>query len=97
MWVNEVVFYGIILAVVVLVFTSVIVHDYRFIVEHPWAFCVELAFVGALPALLMVGVFYRTRNVSVKSSFLWFFTLTLKFALFHILLQLSGVYSFLLT
>jgi hypothetical protein len=86
-----------VIAFIVLVLTSVFVRDYAFIVEHPWLFILELVFFSLVPAMMIALVFVKTRHIKVKEGMKWLVALTLKFALFHILFQLSGVYTVLFT
>lgn len=94
--VKTIVLWGLILAAVGLIVTSIIVRDYSFIVEHPFAFCIELVFFSVVCSLIIAVVFARTRKISIKEIWTWFFAMVLKFAAFHILFQLSGVYTVLL-
>lgn len=90
---NKVILYCIFLATLVLVVTSFIVRDVAFIKNHPMSFLVELFFMSVVSSLIICFVFARTRLVRVKDSITWFFALVAKFAIFHILFQLSGVYT----
>lgn len=93
--VNNGIIWSVIIAVIILVVTSVIVRDYEFIVKRPLAFGLELFVVSVVCSFLICIVFLRTRNVPVKDTLTWFIAITIKFALFHILFQLSGVYTIL--
>lgn len=90
---NQVIVWGLVTALLVLVVTSLIVRDYGFIVQNPWPFIVELFFFSLIPSLFIIIVFVRTRHIPVKDSLNWLGVLTVKFAMFHILFQLSGVYT----
>jgi hypothetical protein len=90
---NQVIFWSLIIATIVLVITSLIVRDYYFIVEHPWLFVWELLCFSVIPSLLIVFVMAKTRSISVKDVFKWLIAMIIKFAVFHILFQLSGVYT----
>lgn len=92
-WVNRYIFIGLVVALIALLVTSIMVRDYKFIVEHPWAFVIELLFFSAIPSLLIAIVFVKTRRITIKDGIIWFFVMMIKFAAFHILLQLSGVYT----
>lgn len=96
-WVNRTIVWGIIVALGALVVTSILVRDYAFIIKSPMKFVVELVAFSVLPSLFIAIVLVKTRNIPVKDSFLWFMGLLVKFAIFHVLLQLSGVYTVLFT
>lgn len=85
---------GLFLTLLVLGMFSFYVQDYDFIIQHPGAFFSELIAVGLLPALLMVFVFSITRKLSPNETLVWFFTVLLKLMILHLLLQLSGCYSY---
>jgi uncharacterized membrane protein YvlD (DUF360 family) len=91
----ETLFYtGIIVSIVVLGIFSFIVKDISFIKEYPLDFFIELIFVSVVPALLMVFVFARTRNMSPNTTLVWFLSVLIKLMIFHILFQLSGLYTY---
>jgi len=94
---NQVIVWGLVAALLILVITSLIVRDYGFIIHHPLPFIVELLFFSLIPSLFIIIVFVRTRHIPVKDSLNWLGVLTVKFAMFHILFQLSGVYTVLFT
>lgn len=92
-FVNKVILWSIIIAFVFLVITSLLVRDYYFIIKHPYDFIWELLFFSVVPSLLFVFIFVKTRNIPVKDTIPWFIAMVVKFAIFHILFQLSGVYT----
>lgn len=92
-WVNRSIFIAMVIALIALTVTAIIVRDYDFMVKHPWAFIIEIIFFSAVPSLLIAIVFVKTRRITIKDGIIWFFVMMLKFAIFHILLQLSGVYT----
>lgn len=94
-WVNRVIVIAVIAALIALVVTSILVRDYRFIVDSPVKFTIELIAFSVLPSLFVAIVLVKTRNIPVKDSLLWFLGMLVKFAIFHVLLQLSGVYTIL--
>lgn len=81
-------------SVFVLCVVSFYVKDIDFIVRHPFDFFMELFFVSVIPALLMVFVFAKTRRFSSEQTTVWFYSLLLKLMIFHILFQISGIYSY---
>ena len=67
--------------------------DIGFIINQPFDFIFEMIFISLIPALLMVFVFARTRNISPQDTIVWFLTILLKLIILHILFQLSGIYT----
>lgn len=91
----EVIFYiGLFLSILILCITSFYVKDYAFILDRPFDFFMELFFISIVPALLMVFIFAKTRKLTTSETQVWFFTVLLKLMIFHILFQLSGIYSY---
>jgi hypothetical protein len=90
---NKIIVWGLIVAFIVLVITSIIVRDYQYMVQHPLNFSIETVVFSVIPALIIAFIFLKTRGLSVKTSFIWFIVMVLKFAIFHILFQLSGIYT----
>lgn len=86
-----------VVATIVLVITSVIVRDIAFIQQHPLKFLLELFFMSVVSSLIICLVFARTRGVKVRDTITWFFALVAKFAIFHVLFQLSGIYTVMFT
>ena len=82
-----------VISIIVLAFMSIINKDIAFIVQRPASFFAELICVGAIPALIMVFVFSRTRLFTSEETKVWFLASMFKLMVFHILLQTSGVYS----
>lgn len=85
--------YGVFAAAVALMVTAAVVRDAAFMAEHPVRFAVETLLVAYVPAAVVVGVMQRTRDLTTRDSLLWIALLGVKLALFHVLLQLSGVYA----
>lgn len=73
---------------------SIIVRDYRHIVERPFIFTLELLFMMVLPAIPLL-FFYVSRGISFVKAMAWASSLAAKFGVFHVVLQLSGMYSYL--
>lgn len=90
---NKVIMWSLIIATAVLIITSILVKDVGFIKSDPIAFLIELLFISVISSLIICVVFAKTRNVKVKDTITWFLALMAKFAIFHVLFQLSGVYS----
>jgi hypothetical protein len=93
MIIENITYIGLFATVLILSIFSFIVKDIGFIRDNPVDFAIELLFISFLPALMMVFVFGRTRKVDSNKLVLWFVTLILKLMIFHILFQLSGLYS----
>jgi len=73
---------------------SAIVRDTEFIVKDPIKFTIETILMGIVPALaILLVIYYRTNKIST-TNISEFFLLAGKFALFHILFQLSGYYRY---
>lgn len=79
--------------ILVMLVLSMIVRDLEFIKEHASEFFVELIAVALFPSMIIVLVFSRTRGLSKKDAVFWFFSFFLKFAIFHILFQTTGLYG----
>lgn len=81
-------------SLILLIVTSIMIRDVDFIRTHPYDFVMELIFISFVPALLMVFVFARTRRLSKYDTVIWFIKVLLKLMIFHILFQLSGIYTY---
>lgn len=71
---------------------SILVRDTKYIEEHPNKFMIELFLISVLAAIPIFYLGYA-RDVSLKTTTIDFIFLVVKFALFHIGMQLSGFYS----
>lgn len=91
--VNYVILWTVIAALVFLIVTSIIVRDYEFIIKSPGLFIIEILFFSVIPALIIVFIMARTRNMPVKDTLGWLIAMIFKFSIFHVLFQLSGVYT----
>lgn len=85
---------GVIFAIFALIIVSLVVRDIEFIRNQPGEFFIELIFVSLIPALLMVFVFARTRKLDSRQTLVWFLGILFKLMVFHILLQISGFYTY---
>lgn len=81
-------------SIILLIGTSIMIRDVAFIKNNPIDFAMELIFISFVPALLMVFVFARTRKLSNHDTVIWFIKVLLKLMIFHILFQLSGIYTY---
>lgn len=83
-----------ILGFVYLMVLSIIIRDYKHIVEHPFLFTIELIFMIILPVIPIL-FFKVSRGIPWKDAIIWASSLGTKFGAFHVVLQLSGMYTFL--
>lgn len=72
---------------------SILVHDTSKITDSFIYFVVEWALVAFAPAL-PIWFFVVTRAMSIEKAKVWFWSLSSKFAVFHLLFQLSGYYRY---
>lgn len=73
---------------------SVIVRDTDMIVGKPFIFVVEILAMSVLPGLPLL-FFVMSRGITWKSAWIWFASLSIKFGIFHVLMELSGTYRWL--
>jgi hypothetical protein len=71
---------------------SMIVRDYKLIVERPFIFIIELLLMSLLPGIPIL-FFVVSRGTTLTQAWVWFVSLSAKFAIFHVLSQLSGFYT----
>lgn len=81
-------------AAIYLLVLSIIIRDYRIIIDHPFIFTIELLFMMILPAIPLL-FFKVSRGIPLKEAILWATSLAGKFGIFHVLFQFSGVYTYL--
>jgi hypothetical protein len=84
-----------IVAFIYLFVLSIIVRDTTLIVERPFIFTIELLFMMVLPAVPLL-FFVVSRGTDFKKAMILTSTLAAKFGAFHVVLQLSGTYKYLL-
>lgn len=80
-----------IVCVGMLAFMAAVVRDTEFITQHPFLFAFETLVMSVLPAAPLLLLYY-TQNVTAEVARRTFYALTFKFALFNVLLHLSGMY-----
>lgn len=73
---------------------SIIVRDLDMVLNKPFLFTVELLAMGLLPGLPLL-FFVASRNITWKQAWLWFVSLSIKFGVFHLLMEFSGTYRWL--
>ena len=83
-------------AIVFFGYVSVVVQDTTFPTQHPWLFLIETLVVGFVPAsVLYVISDFRSNGRLDLSDMNWdFLLLAGKFAIFHLLFQFSGIYTY---
>ena len=73
---------------------SAIIRDTEYMVKEPFKFTVETLLMGFLPAIAIIAtIYYRTDEISSTNIFECII-LAIKFALFHVLFQISGYYRY---
>ncbi len=94
----NVVIFAIVGAVVFLAYASYIVQDTTFPSAHPALFILETLIVGFVPAsvIYVITGFRHEGRIDLPAINMDFVLLGSKFALFHLLFQFSGIYSYLL-
>ena len=80
-----------VLVFVYLFILSVVVNDYKLIVERPFLFTVELIFMMILPAIPVL-FFAISRSIPIAKAVGFAVSFAILTGAFHIVLQLSGVY-----
>ena len=79
---------------VVLFAMALVVRDIDVIKTHPFMFGIETCIVALLPALPIL-FFVVSREMELGTATAWLYGLSIKFAVFHILFQISGFYTYL--
>lgn len=84
-------------AIVFFGYVSFAVQDTVFPRAHPWLFFIETLVVGFIPAsvIYVMQDFRDDGNFNLSKLNMEFLLLGAKFAIFHLLFQFSGVYSYL--
>ena len=82
-----------IISAIYLIVMSVLKRDLKYPKEHPYLFTLETLLISFTMGLIVVLMSYGRGEFSTK-TFLEFVLMTLKFGIFHILLQFSGFYSY---
>lgn len=80
-------------SVALLLFAAVMRRDFDMIAKRPFAFVVELLVVSIVPAIPIL-LFAATRGMEWDMALAWFYGLAIKFGVFHVLLQISGFYTY---
>jgi hypothetical protein len=80
-------------AVIFLGYVAAIIRDTTFPTKNPWLFIAETAVVAFVPASV-IYIMTDFRGGSGKNLNIDFMLLAAKFAVFHLLFQFSGVYTY---
>lgn len=85
-------------AIVFFGYVSIVVQDTTFPSQHPWLFLTETLIVGLLPAsvIYVINDFRDNGRLDLSDLHWDYLLLAGKFAIFHLLFQFSGVYTYLL-
>lgn len=81
----------IVIAFVYLFILSIVVNDYKIIVERPFLFTVELIFMMILPSIPLL-FFAISRSTPLSKAIALASSFAVQAGVFHIVFQLSGVY-----
>jgi hypothetical protein len=92
-FIANVMIWGVFFGLGALFIAALFVRDYKYIVDQPAYFILETLIFSAVFACLFTVIFAKTRNIPGKTALVWYFVTLLKFAVFHILTQLAGVYT----
>ena len=82
-----------IISLIYLIVMSVLKRDLKYPSAHPFLFTLETLLVSFAMGLIVVLMSYGRGQLSIK-TLLEFGLMTVKFGVFHILLQFSGFYSY---
>jgi hypothetical protein len=95
---TNIVLIAIVSAIVFFAYVSTIVQDTAFPSQHPWLFLLETLIVGFVPAsvIYVINDFRDDGKLNLSDLNKDFILLAGKFAVFHLLFQFSGVYTYLL-
>jgi len=95
--VTKFVLYGfytfLVVSLIVLIATSIIVHDVSFIKANPRGFFIESFFVTMGMTLALAYGLKFSRGIRIRDNLVMMITIVVKVLIFHVLLELSGVYS----
>jgi hypothetical protein len=93
-FITGITFFLIVFGVAIFSAMAGIIRDVEFIIKEPLKFTLELLAMGLLPTIaLLLVIYFRTNKITSKNkteSLIIF----LKFALFHVLFQISGYYRY---
>ena len=78
----------------VLIIFAIKIHSVDTIINNPANFLFEIILIGIIPAFIIALVLLKTRRLEKQKFILTTASLALKFMIFHLLFQLSGVYDY---
>lgn len=81
------------LAFAILFALSIIIRDVEIIKQSPFTFVLETFIVSLLPAVPIL-FFVFSRGIPFETAVAWLYGLSAKFAVFHVLFQISGFYTY---
>jgi hypothetical protein len=84
---------AIIIALVVLVPIALVRRNFDFIKTNPLTFIMETLMIGILPALPFL-YFIVSRGMNSTVALHLFYGFAIKFAAFHVLLEIAGYYKY---
>ena len=73
---------------------AILVRDTQLIRSKPLIFIFELILMATLPGIPIL-FFVVSRGISWEKAWIWFSSLSVKFAIFHVISELSGFYTWL--
>ena len=83
-----------IVSLIFLIVMSILIKDLKYPSSHPYLFTLETLLISFAMGLIVILMSYgRNSKISIQ-TLLEFTLMTLKFGVFHILLQFSGFYSY---
>jgi hypothetical protein len=92
---TDILLIAIVAAIVFLGYVSMVVQDTAFPRAHPWLFLVETLTVSLVPAsVIYVMLDFRDNGKVNFPPTAEYLLLAIKFGIFHLLFQFSGIYSY---
>jgi hypothetical protein len=84
------------IAFVVLLILAIIQKNVTFIKEHPLRFTIETLIMTLGTAIIVTYIFKFSRGIKIRNNITWISIMTAKLLIFHILLEISGIYDYVL-
>lgn len=72
---------------------ALVARDVDIIRKKPFVFAIETILISVIPAIPLF-FFSVSRGIEFRKTLTWVIGLSIKFAVFHIIFQLSGFYTF---
>lgn len=73
---------------------AILVRDVKLIRSKPLIFIFELLLMAILPGIPIL-FFVVSRGITWERAWIWFSSLSVKFAIFHVVSEISGFYTWL--